>query len=104
MALQIEQKIIMMDEDDRDELMRVHMEMDATANILAKIISEGLNIDTQQFRDYEEYYRELYADYDRLKNRVTEKYIENNPEIDKDAVLGWNAKYASCELIVDVRV
>ena len=103
MAIETEKKIIIIDEQDRNDIMRTNIEMDATANIIAKIISDNMNISTDRFKEYEAYYTKLYGDYKGLQDYIAEKYILSNPEISEKAI-GWSLDYATCELTVDVEL
>lgn len=94
----MEKKIIISIED-RDYIQRLDIEMSARQNIISFMLSNGMNTDTEQFKNYQNEYNYYFTEFDKAKTNIIEKkYIAN--EFKNYTNLNWNLDYSNRELTV----
>ena len=89
-------------EEERNELQRLSMEIEAHESIIARIVASDLAITGDRFTAYQEKHIELVKEYSDKKSALTKKYVHTNPEIAPYADT-WNLDFGTCEMTVVLR-
>ena len=93
-------KTIIINEEDRDYIQKLDIEMSSRQNLISFMISSNMNIETEQFKRYQAEYNEYFIQFEKSKRDIIEKKYLNS--IDESLQnLAWNLDYASCELTYD---
>lgn len=93
-------KTIIISIEDRDYIQRLDIEMSARQNIISFMLSNNMNTDTEQFKNYQREYNEYFLQFDKAKNDI----IVNNyiiKEFPNYNNLNWTLDYNTREIIIN---
>lgn len=83
------------DQEDIDLLQKLGLEKESRQNIISYIISNGFNIHTQEFQEYNNEYFQFYKQFEEQKEYIISKYLGKNYQ------RPWNIIYSTRELIYE---
>lgn len=84
--------IIQVDKMDRDIVQRANIEAESTANLIAFMINNNVDISNERFLAYEEKYKTAFWAFETAKKDIEKKYLTGKNAID------WTLNYETCEL------
>lgn len=93
-------KKIIISAEDRDTIQRLDIEMSSRQNLIAFMLSNGMNTDTEQFKKYQSEYNYFFIEFDKAKREIVEnKYIAK--EFGNTENLTWSLDYNTREIVVN---
>lgn len=93
-------KIIKIDEKIRDLVESYDYELNARKELIAFMLSNNMEIDTDSFRKYQKEMNEFFVKFVTIKNEISNRYII--PITDGKEV-NWKLDYASCEITIEFK-
>lgn len=87
-------KKIIVDKEIVKELERLQYQVDCRKDIINHMLSSEINVNEDKFEKYQEKYKEYFIQYNKLKNQVTEKYVDFPYK-------SWNLNFDTCQLSVE---
>lgn len=87
-----EKKSIIITTEDRDRVQKADVEMSSRMNLISFMISRNMDTSGEQFKRYEQEYKEAFLAFEAAKEYISSTYLPNVSNAN------WNLDYESCEL------
>jgi hypothetical protein len=84
--------VIIVSEEDRNYVQRADVEMSSRQNLIGFMLAHNLDTSTEQFKKYEEEYKNAFLTMETAKEYISNTYLKGINAI------SWNLDYESCEL------
>jgi hypothetical protein len=84
--------IIKVSEEDRNMVQRADIECSARANLISFMISNNMDISSENFQRYQTEYQEKFLAFDEAKSLIEKKYLKG---VNAST---WSLDYKTCEL------
>lgn len=88
-------KKIIVDHDFVTEIQKNSIEAEARKNIISFMISQEMNINCEQFKQYQDEYVEYFTTYEMLKDQLYKLYIQ---PLQINSEINWELDYSNDEL------
>ena len=93
------EKKIIISAEDRDVVQKADVEMSARLNLISFMISNNMDITSEQFNRYQEEYTKYFLEFGKAKKALENKYIV---PIYGTKTVEWALSYDDCELTLNV--
>jgi hypothetical protein len=87
-----EKKSIIITVEDRDRVQKADVEMSSRMNLISFMISRNMDTSGEQFKRYEQEYKEAFLAFEAAKEHISSTYLSDINNVN------WNLDYESCEL------
>ena len=94
----MEKKTIKIDEKIRDLVESYDYEYNSRKELIAFMLSNNMDINTDAFRKYQKEMQEFLVQFNTAKEEISRKYVENLLE-GRNAK--WTLDYATCDLTIE---
>ena len=85
-------------EDIRDTIQALQFEVESRKDLLAHMISTGIDLTSDTFKSYEKEYQEYFVKYNLAKEDMQNNCLK--PAVD-GKLINWNLDFASCEVTLN---
>lgn len=91
---------IKVDESFCNAIQAACFEVDARKSIITFMLSNGMDISTEQFKKYQDEYNEFFAKSELLKAQLENDYIK---PLSNGKEYSWVLDYSTCEVTINER-
>lgn len=88
-TIQVDSKIV-------DTMQKLDLEMSSRKELIAFMLANSMNTNSEQFKEYENEYQKFFLEYSLRKSEIEKEYVL--PNLTENQYANWTLDYSTGEL------